>query len=242
MEPPPPPPELGPNPLADPDPGLLVAAIPNYNLVLKTYSAFPRHFLLCTSEYVRQSRRLADEDVVAAYSVLKSWETPAERLFCFFNSTPRSGALYRHRHLNFYPLPAEQALMCDILPEDPDPCVRLHPQMPFRCLYIRFGSDPTAAEVADAYRALLKHVQQSVGNYRTSYNMGLTKEWMVLAPRLHLDGGCLDAEFNGTLFAGEVVIRRENSWTALRDGGLEETLRRIGLVNRIGKVKGRRGI
>lgn len=222
------------NPLLNPEPGLLVASIPNYNFILNRYPTFPHHFFLCTSKYIRQTLRLADEDVVAAYSVLKSWEAPAERLFCFANSTPRSGSSYKHRHIQFYPIAAERALPCDALPRGMDPTVRLHPQMPFRCFCMRFTDDPTAAEVAGAYRELLKRVQKAVGHWGTSYNMGLTKEWMVLAPRLHQDGGHPDAEFNGTVLAGDVVVRGERDWAALRDGRLEEALKKIGVGNRKG--------
>ncbi|KAF8251643.1 hypothetical protein K440DRAFT_637588 [Wilcoxina mikolae CBS 423.85] len=220
-----------PNPFLPPHPGLLIpATIPGYNLVLNRFPIIPHHFLLCTSTFEPQSAPLRPEDVTAVYNILNSWDSPEERLYGFFNSGPHSGASQPHRHVQFFPLPKDRVLPCD---RSPAGTVWTHPGFPFKSFCVRFVRGE-AGEAVEAYETLLGKVEEVVGKWG-SYNLGVTKEWIVVAPRVS-EGR---VGVNGTVLAGEVMVKMEEDWEFVRNGGLGEVLRGIGVVNETAGEGGR---
>ncbi|KAF8545185.1 hypothetical protein BDD12DRAFT_871868 [Trichophaea hybrida] len=197
---------LKPNPFLPPHPGLLIpVTIPGYNLVLNRFPIIPHHFILCTSTFEPQSSPLRPEDITAVYNILNSWDSPEERLYGFFNSGPHSGASQPHRHVQFFPLPKDRVLPCD---RSSVGTVWTHPGFPFKSFCIRFDRGE-AGEMVGAYETLLG------------------KEWIVVAPRVS-EGR---VGVNGTVLAGEVMVKMEEDWEFVRNGGLGEVLKGIGVMN-----------
>jgi len=125
-----------------------------------------------------------------------------------------------------------------VLPCDASPAgtVWTHPGFPFKSFCIRLVSGE-AAEVMDAYAMLLGKIEDAVGK-GGSYNMGVTKEWIVLAPRTS-DDGEKGVGVNGTVLVGEVMVKTEEAWEFITSGGLEGVLKRIGVVNEVAGEGGR---
>lgn len=80
-----------------------------------------------------------------------------------------------------------------------------------------------------AYQTLLQRCREAWGAEKEgfSYNMGITRDWMVLAPRRRAEGK-EGVEFNGTVLAGEIMVKREEDWEGFRSGELEAALVAIG--------------
>ena len=229
-----------------------MASIPGYNLVLNRFPVIARHFLLCTADFQPQAQPLRACDLAAVHAVLDAWPGPEGeerergRLYGFFNSGAHSGASQPHRHVQFLPLPplAERELPFDAAPaptRTPTPApttVWTHPGMPFVSFCIRFSTN-TAEEFVLAYQTLLARVEEAAGGASSegggekgvgvSYNMGVTREWMVLAPRTSEDGDREGVSVNGTVLAGELMAKRQEDWEFFGSGGLEEALRGIGI-------------
>jgi ATP adenylyltransferase len=183
--------------------------------------------MLCTAAFEPQEAPLPPNDIAAVYSVLKQWSVPGERLYGFFNSGAMSGASQPHRHVQFFPIENSRGK----LPyDDAPPRVWMHPGMPFKSFCIAFSEEPQVQEVVDAYQTLLKRCQELLGE-GCSYNMGITKEWIVLLPRVSADGGREGVGINGTVLAGEVMVKKQEDWDFFLAGGLESVLRGIGLPN-----------
>ncbi|KAI5856947.1 hypothetical protein BZA05DRAFT_386753 [Tricharina praecox] len=228
------------NPFLPPQRGLLIASIPDYNLILNRYPIIPQHFLLCTATFEPQTEPLRPQDLAAVYAVLRTWEdvSTGERLYGFFNSGPDSGASQPHRHVQFFPVPAERGK----LPFDRsaagdegqegegDGEAWSHPRLPFLTFCIRYPKAVGVPEVVEAYETLLRRCEEARGK-GCSYNMGITREWIALAPRISEDGGREGVGINGTVLAGEVMVKRDEDWEFFTErGGLEGVLKGIGIV------------
>lgn len=198
--------------------------------MLNRFPIIAQHFLLCTAEFQVQTEPLRPEDVAAVYAVLREWEVPGERLYGFFNSGAMSGASQPHRHVQFFPIGNERGR----LPFDEAPArggeVWIHPHMPFRCFCIRFSEKPGVQEVVGAYQTLLKKCWELLGE-GCDYNMGIMREWIVMLPRVSDDGGRPGVGINGTVLAGEIMVKKQEDWDFFVDGGLESVLRGIGVPN-----------
>jgi ATP adenylyltransferase len=188
--------------------------------------------MLCTAVFEPQEAPLPPDDIAAVYAVLKQWEVvPGERLYGFFNSGANSGASQPHRHVQFFPIENGRGrLPYDETTPTPEGKVWIHPRMPFKSFCIAFSKDPQVSEVVDAYQTLLKRCHELLGE-GCSYNMGITKEWIVLLPRISADGGREGVGINGTVLAGEVMVKKQEDWDFFLASGLESVLRGIGLPN-----------
>jgi ATP adenylyltransferase len=185
--------------------------------------------MLCTVSFELQTTPLPPADIAAVYAVLREWEVFGERLYGFFNSGAMSGASQPHRHIQFFPIANERGkLPYDDVPEGGE--VWIHPQMPFKSFCIRFSEAPGVQQVVSAYETLLGRCHELLGE-GCSYNMGITRDWIVLIPRVSDDGGREGVGINGTVLAGEVMVKKQEDWDFFLGGGLESVLRGIGLPN-----------
>jgi ATP adenylyltransferase len=229
-----------PNPFLPPFAPLLVASLPGYNIVLNRFPVIAHHFLLCTSEFEPQSTPLRDADVKMIYRVLESW-TGDKKLFGFFNCGERSGASQPHRHVQFFPVENSKEMLYDQCPEAPaapamedrrgsrdmsvQPAPWVHPGVPFKSYCFRIKSED---EAVHAYKRLMETAAEILDRNDGSYNLGVTKEWMVLLPRTQAEVNWVG--INGTVLAGEVLVKREEEWDMFTDeGALEKALKQIGV-------------
>ncbi|KAI5801166.1 hypothetical protein EDC01DRAFT_646989 [Geopyxis carbonaria] len=188
-------PKVKSNPFLPPQRELHVASWPGYNIVLNKFPIIAEHFLLCTSTFEPQDEPLRPCDLEALDGVLHAWKNG--RLFAFFNSGPHSGASQPHRHVQFLPLAEGARLWADECPTQANTGEEawVSPEVPFVSYGVRLDG---GTGLVKAYEALLQKVPEG-----GSYNLGVTKEWIVLLPRL--EGG--DGGVNGAVLGGEVVVR-----------------------------------
>ncbi|KAF7543649.1 hypothetical protein G7Z17_g10576 [Cylindrodendrum hubeiense] len=177
-------------------------------------------------------------------------------LFAFFNCGDHSGASQPHRHIQLLPI----ARMKDGLAADSHWTVFADSltsrSAPFMTFVEKINLEMPAKDLHTAYLRLYRQACQAVaahsGNTRTdeefptecetriSYNMAMTKDTLVVCPRLaegstilSKDGKALGAlSLNGTVLAGTALVKNEVEWEALkRDPGLLlQVLKNIGLA------------
>jgi ATP adenylyltransferase len=92
------------DPFEAPPKGLLIASLPNYNLVLNKFPIIPDHFILATKSFKEQTGLLEEEDLGAVYVCLRAYKDNGKELYGFFNSGEFSGASQAHRHIQFLPV------------------------------------------------------------------------------------------------------------------------------------------
>jgi ATP adenylyltransferase len=102
------------------------------------------------------------------------------------------------------------------------------PALPFRTAFMKLSGLPPAAELADAYLALLDHAGIACRDtvVRGPYNLLLTDAWMLLVPRTReLYAGI---SINALGFAGALLVRNQAQMTLLRRVGPLEVLSQVG--------------
>ncbi len=139
----------------------------------------PRHSILSTTEFKRQTDFLEDQDLEVTYSCLQAWEAESKdevpsRLFAFFNSGEHSGASQSRRHLQFLPVkemmgpksqkPDWQPLI-DLLMTEPLPnhsSILSNPSLPFCHYAMRIPPSPDARTLNQIYQDLYDSASSSV--------------------------------------------------------------------------------
>ncbi|KAF4456406.1 hypothetical protein F53441_1476 [Fusarium austroafricanum] len=176
-------------------------------------------------------------------------------LFAFFNCGDHSGASQPHRHIQLLPI----ARMKDGLEAD-TPWTVLADQLKTKIApFATFAEDiklgMSGADLHSIYlrlyrkacRAVAVHTKDPIhteeaptdGPTRISYNMAMTKDTLVVCPRLAegvklqgQDGDILGTlALNGTLLAGTALVKNELEWEALKKdpAALRNVLRDIGV-------------
>jgi sulfate adenylyltransferase (ADP) / ATP adenylyltransferase len=161
----------------------LVARLPGdcnatHNLVLNKYPVIPRHSILSTVVFKRQTDLLESQDLEIAYSCLQAWESESKetlpsRLFAFFNSGEHSGASQSHRHLQFLPIEdmmdpgspeAEWRPLIDTMTEalPDDLSISINPSLSFCHYAMRIPQDPDTGILQHTYHCLYKYASKAV--------------------------------------------------------------------------------
>ncbi|KAI7760317.1 hypothetical protein LZL87_008407 [Fusarium oxysporum] len=170
-------------------------------------------------------------------------------LFAFFNCGDHSGASQPHRHIQLLPI----ARMKDGFEAD-TPWTVLADQLKTKIApFATFAEDiklgMSGADLHSTYLRLYRKACRAVAVYtkdplyteeapaegptRISYNMAMTKDTLVVCPRLaegvklqSQDGDVLGTvALNGTLLAGTALVKNELEWEALKKD--PETLRNV---------------
>lgn len=161
----------------------MVTRLPNdwnatHNLLLNKYPVIPRHSIISTIGFKRQTDLLESQDLDVTYSCLQAWEESAEpsRTFAFFNSGVHSGASQGHRHLQclsvndmmepglreteWQPL---IELMTEPLPDHPS--ILNNPSLPFCHYAMRIPASPDAGTLQQLYHRLYDCACKSVHSW-----------------------------------------------------------------------------
>lgn len=129
-------------------------------------------------------------------------------------------------------------------------------EAPFSVFREPISTDTTGSSLYAAYLRLYQKACQAVfnsegqhniekeyastGEAKISYNLAMTKDALIVCPRLS-DGGPIRApgsndtvgslSLNGTLLAGTALVKSEAEWNALKNdpGALEQILNTVGL-------------
>ncbi|KAF9735360.1 putative bis(5'-nucleosyl)-tetraphosphatase [Paraphaeosphaeria minitans] len=248
------------DPFEDPPTELFITNVPTANpshfLILNKFPIIKDHFILATKSNKQQTHALEEDDLKATFACLKAWQTRDNRcrLFAFFNSGDHSGASQPHRHLQFLPVDSmhegDQSAGWDVLldsiltngTEDACTSVVQHSKLPFSHFAYRFTSEPSVAELLNAYNHLYREAKQAIdgfisthpghlslhesaqGDLPISYNMAMSTQGMAIIPRrneghmLRRDDGT-DIGFvqlNGTVLGGTLMVKFQEEWDTLR--------------------------
>ncbi|KAH6898270.1 HIT-like domain-containing protein [Thelonectria olida] len=256
------------DPFADPPAALRVTHLsPSHYLVLNKFAVVPEHFILATTEFKPQTHVLDEADLTATLACIEAYELATENagqengdetsndgLFAFFNCGDHSGASQPHRHIQMLPiarmkdgLPAdvEWTILADSLTSRPAPFatfaekIRLDmPRAELHAAYLRLYRQACRAVALHSGESHEEDEIPSEGETLISYNMAMTKNTLVICPRLaegatiHKDGQVIGAlSLNGTVLAGTALVKNEAEWEALKKdtNALSQVLTRIGL-------------
>jgi ATP adenylyltransferase len=232
-----------------------------YIVVLNKFPIIENHFILASKEFVEQTK-IREQDVRAVYAFLTAWESVAasRKLFAFFNCGPSSGASQPHLHVQFLPVDdiksgdetGEWDLLVDsILPLTSDVEIA---KLPLLAFVQRFPEHSRPDDVARIFADLQSRTKKAWSKYHQdsgspdedekwdevfSFNMGMTTEGIVLAPRVREAAQLTSSDgreigsvaLNGTMLGGTLIVRRREEWDFLRStpGVLDDILRQLGI-------------
>ncbi|KAK0622544.1 ATP adenylyltransferase-domain-containing protein [Immersiella caudata] len=269
LPPPPPPPAPPPssstsllnppfNPFANPSPALLITPLePAHNLILNKFAIVPEHSILATKVFKPQTHLLEGDDLAAAYALIAAYHESGRELFGFFNSGEGSGASQPHRHLQFLDVGNMRdglgggeggkwgVVVGRLVRREEEEGGKL----PFRLFAEGIDGGMDGKRLREVYLRLYGRAcevmgvdvgeGQEEGEARVSYNLAMTREVMVVMPRVVegaevRKGGEVVGKLalNGTVLAGTALVKTQAEWDALREdpGQVIEVLKRIGVA------------
>ncbi|KAH6998906.1 HIT-like domain-containing protein [Ilyonectria sp. MPI-CAGE-AT-0026] len=178
-------------------------------------------------------------------------------LFAFFNCGDHSGASQPHRHIQLLPIArmkedlaadSHWTVLANTLTSKSAPFTtfaeKISLEMPSKELHAAYIRLYRQACQAVAAHSGITHVDEEIsaeGETRISYNMAMTKDTLVVCPRLAEgakilgeDGDVLGTlSLNGTVLAGTALVKNEVEWEALKKDpeALLQVLKTIGLTD-----------
>lgn len=239
---------------------------PSHFLVLNKFAIAAEHFILTTNEFKDQDHLLEKDDFAAIRACIDGYDNAdgGDGLFTFFNSGEFSGASQARRHIQMIPISRMKdglgpdspwSIVADKLTVKDKPFGTIVAKLPFTAI-ARNVSGMDAGQLhstyLDMYRTgcmveatITRHQKHETepplnGPSRISYNLAMTKDTMVLLPRLsdkiHLQddkGKSLGIKLsvNGTILAGTVLVKEEHDYKTIKQfpGALKRGLQRIGV-------------
>ncbi len=236
------------NPFLPHDPELFVADLSETHLcLLNKFMLLDHHLLIVTRAFEEQESALTRQDFQALWACFDGI-APIDALG-FYNAGPVAGASQRHKHLQVVPLPlgASERLGAGETPRLPiepvleatrlEGAVGRAPGLPFphalgrlQALEKPNATDPRASsDVAECslalYHELRGSLDQADDDGSTSYNLLITREWMLYVPRYR--EGCESIEVNALGFAGSFFVRSPGALERLKALGPMNLLRRV---------------
>ncbi|KAK4143108.1 histidine triad-like protein [Dichotomopilus funicola] len=248
-------------------PMLITAIPPSHNLVLNKFAIVPEHFILATQAYREQTDLLERADLEVAYGCIEAYhehkqatttqeggdKDKGSELFVFYNSGAESGSSQPHRHLQLLPVErmreglegkdyrAWDVLAASLLDEDVRKQVpfatfaeRIGPGTDLWGVYLRLYQEACHAVLGDSAKS---GVVEMSGPAKIQYNLAMTRDVMVVAPRVaesravsrvSADGRREEVgrlALNGTVLAGTALVKTQEEWDALR--AKPEQLKRV---------------
>ncbi|GAA5991750.1 hypothetical protein JCM5350_000595 [Sporobolomyces pararoseus] len=222
-----------------------------FAVLLNKFCVTPRHFLLVTKEFVKQTTPLSPVEVFAAFSILKQLGT-REKHLAFFNCGPESGASQPHKHLQFIPLSNGvapfDAFIDSNRPSDLRACFQL--PLPYANFTALLDLPPSPSDVpaylGDRFLQLLDlmidHLRRLAeaspdlfsGPIRLSnlsYNVIITTSYIHLVPRsqeqFKTEAG-REISINSLGFAGMVLVKEQEAQDEIKKVGVVEVLKGVG--------------
>ena len=212
------------NPFLPPDPNLYVTRLTDtHSLVLNKFNITPHHVIVITDAFQEQEVPLNLKDFEATWMVVRNVGDEGLGGMAFFNRGPLSGASQPHKHIQCVPLP---------IARDKDgqgmeaPFERIIGEAISETRGVKDGSVPASVELLPfvnavhdvrnatpealhrAYGSLLDSLEERLQRKWTrddSYNMLLTKDYMMVIPRHaeHIESvGANAMGFAGSFFLG----------------------------------------
>lgn len=202
-------------------------------LVLNAYPVFRPQYLLLTQDSQRsQDEPLSFQDVAAAVRFLFSVADPH---YVLYNCTATSGCSRKHKHMQALKKPgigeAEESSSFRFFPDTEIPSICA----PYQYHLHRFGP-PTqlqATGVYELYVDMLSKCKKQIGFQENDtaslcpHNLILTKEWMILIPRLSNEYNGIGA--NATAMMGMPMMATREILQLWIDNGPARVLRELGV-------------
>jgi ATP adenylyltransferase len=210
----------GANPFLPYNEALFVADVSQTHLcLLNKFNVLDHHLLLVTRAFEEQASLLTAGDFEALATCMAEFDALG-----FYNSDAVAGASQRHKHLQLVPVPLGAGP--ERLPVDG---VLADGRLPFVHAAERVDAFDGAA-LQGTYRQLLRALQieglEGEARASSSYNLLVTREWMVLVPReRHEVEG---VPVNALGFGGALLVRNRQQLAELRRRGPFELLRQAG--------------
>jgi len=222
----------GRNPFLPYEPPLYVAdASDTHVCILNKYNVVDLHLLIVTRQFEHQESPITVADFQALWRCLNEYDSLG-----FYNSGAASGASQTHKHLQIVPLPLatngsvlatpieplllESRAKCNILGESP--------RIPFAHSLVFWdpaelsdGADMAEKTWALYLQMLARHElrprAQADERMQKSYNLLVTRRWMLLVPRVR---ECFQSiSFNSLAFAGALLVQDPAQMDELRQAG-----------------------
>jgi ATP adenylyltransferase len=217
----------GGNPFLPYEEDLFVADVSDTHLcLLNKFNAVEHHLLIVTRGFEDQEQLLTEADFAAWWLCMAEVEGLG-----FYNAGEIAGASQRHKHLQLVPVPLAAAgpkipIESALATAHFDGSLGEAPALPFTHAIARLESDCWRAPRAAAksthgyYWEMLRRVglraePSSPGQLTTgTYNLLLTREWMLLVPRARETFH--DISVNALGFAGALLARDEKQLEVLK--------------------------
>ena len=210
----------GHNPFLPYNEDLFVADVSQTHLcLLNKFNVLDHHLLLVTRAFEEQENLLTAGDFAALATCMAEFDALG-----FYNSDAVAGASQRHKHLQLVPVPLGAGP--ERLPVDG---ALADGRLPFVHAAERVDAFDGAA-LLETYRQLLRALQiegrEGEARASSSYNLLVTREWMLLVPReRHEVEG---VPVNALGFGGALLVRDRQQLAELRRRGPFDLLRRAG--------------
>ncbi len=231
------------NPFLPYDPNLFIANISETHLcLLNKFNVIDHHFLIITRAFEKQESLLTLQDFLATWICLSEVNG-----FVFYNAGKAAGASQKHKHLQFIPLP--------LLADHPDLPITSAISaatftngigtiscFPFQHALIRFNfksrSDilEKALHSFECYRKLLNTLNinippdQEERKNISAHNLLITKEWILIIPRLQ--DSFNNISVNAAGFAGTLFVRNIEQMKILKASGPIAILKGVTLAQK----------
>ncbi|CDR39191.1 hypothetical protein NBRC10512_007975 [Rhodotorula toruloides] len=219
-------------------------------VLLNKFCVTPRHFLLVTKEFVKQTTPLSPVEIYTAWSILKQLSS-REKHLAFFNCGADSGASQPHKHLQFIPLSNGVAPFDSFIdehkPKNEKSCFQLPlPYANFTAL-LDVPSDPSEApaylghrflELLDLmidHRRRLAEEDPSLASgpvrlSELSYNVVMTASYIHLVPRRRekfttSTGRAIS--INSLGFAGMILVKEQEALDEVKEVGVLKVLENV---------------
>jgi len=238
-----------PNPFLPYDEDLFVADVSGTHVaVLNKFNVVEQHLLIITRHFEDQETPLTVSDFEALWTCMGEYDGLA-----FYNSGETAGASQRHKHLQMVPLPLATA--GPKVPIEPLLCIDncshtagISPELPFIHAIAKIDSSwlvsprQTARSTFELYNSMLELVR-TASNTRfdpksqsKAYNLLVTRQWMLLVPRV---AECFASiSINALGFAGALLVRNEWELQILKETGPLAAIKQVSVTDdRGGKIK-----
>jgi ATP adenylyltransferase len=231
------------NPFLPPEPELLLGDIsPNHRAVLNKFNVMEHHLLLVTRAFEHQECLLNPGDFAALGACLGAYPSLG-----FYNGGAVAGASQPHKHLQLVPLPLGGGELATpvqpLLDGAPSGCaIGRVPGLGYAHAFCRlepgFWEHPERAAPAacERYRALLDALgvealtNGAEARQSAPYNLLMTRDWMLLVPRLREHAESIS--INALGFAGSLFVKGPAD---------KERLLALGPMRALEQVAGRAG-
>ncbi len=205
--------------------------------ILNKFNVAAHHLLIITRAFEDQETALTLRDFEAMWACLSEVEG-----LVFYNAGQKAGASQRHKHLQLISLPlapeGPQIPIEALLPSAPlQGSTATIPALPFAHAFVPLNCDwpqspgQAAATTLECYRTLLHTLglQSNApenGPWRPgAYNLLVTRQWMLMVPRVQEGFGSIAVNSLG--FAGALLVRSQQQLQLLKEHGPMTILKQV---------------